>query len=92
MQIRPLKTLTGYSKQDVFGRRPRLRKSDKPFERLLLANVANHQGRASFSRQMQALRMLDLNRVLQHICRILLRLIGEDIQLDFIPEPKLGKV
>ena len=43
-------------------------------------------------KQMQALRILDLNRVLQDICRMPPRLIGEDIQLDFIPGPKLEKV
>jgi two-component system cell cycle sensor histidine kinase/response regulator CckA len=43
-------------------------------------------------KQMQALRVLDLNSVIQEICRMLPRLIGEDIQLVILPEKDLGNV
>ena len=43
-------------------------------------------------KQMQALQVLNLNRVLEEICRMLPRLVGEDIQLTFIGAPNLGKV
>jgi PAS domain S-box-containing protein len=47
----------------------------------------------AFSRkQMQSLRVLDLNAVLQEIGRMLPRLIGEDIQLSLIPGKDLGQV
>ncbi len=36
-------------------------------------------------KQMQSLQLLDLNAVIQEICRMLPRLIGEDIQLVFLP-------
>jgi len=43
-------------------------------------------------KQMQALQVLDLNDILQDIARMLPRLIGEDIQLTFVPGRDLGKV
>ena len=43
-------------------------------------------------RQMQTLRVLDLNPVIQEISRMLPRLIGEDIQLTVLPGNNLGKV
>jgi len=43
-------------------------------------------------KQMQALQVLDLNTVIEEARRMLPRLIGEDIQLSFIPGPNLGKV
>jgi PAS domain S-box-containing protein len=47
----------------------------------------------AFSRkQMQALQTLDLNPVIQEICKMLPRLVGEDIDLVFVPGNKLGKV
>ncbi len=47
----------------------------------------------AFSRkQMQSLRVLDLNTVIGEIATMLPRLIGEDIELVFAPEQELGKV
>jgi two-component system, cell cycle sensor histidine kinase and response regulator CckA len=43
-------------------------------------------------KQVQSLQVLNLNAVIQDISRLLPRLIGEDIQLAFIPGPSLGKV
>jgi PAS domain S-box-containing protein len=43
-------------------------------------------------KQMQSLRVLDLNAVLGEITRMLPRLIGEDIQLAFVPGRDLAKV
>ncbi len=43
-------------------------------------------------KQMQSLQILNLNRVLEEIGRMLPRLIGEDIQLVFTPDPGLEKV
>jgi two-component system cell cycle sensor histidine kinase/response regulator CckA len=43
-------------------------------------------------KQMQSLRVLDLNQVVGEISRMLPRLIREDIQLEFIPGPELVKV
>jgi PAS domain S-box-containing protein len=43
-------------------------------------------------KQMQSLQLLDLNAALREIGRMLPRLIGEDIQLVFIPGQKLDKV
>lgn len=43
-------------------------------------------------KQMQSLQLLDLNTVLAQIGRMLPRLIGEDIQLLFVPGQNLGKV
>jgi two-component system cell cycle sensor histidine kinase/response regulator CckA len=42
--------------------------------------------------QMQALQLLDLNEVIQEICKMLPRLIGEDIELILDPGRSLGKV
>jgi two-component system cell cycle sensor histidine kinase/response regulator CckA len=43
-------------------------------------------------KQMQSLQVLDLNRAIREINRMLPRLIGEDIQLEFVPGKDLGKV
>jgi two-component system, cell cycle sensor histidine kinase and response regulator CckA len=43
-------------------------------------------------KQVQSLQLLDLNAVIQDISRMLPRLIGEDIQLGFVPGPNLGRV
>jgi len=43
-------------------------------------------------KQMQLLQVLDLNRVIGEIATMLPRLIGEDIELVFVPEKNLGKV
>jgi two-component system cell cycle sensor histidine kinase/response regulator CckA len=43
-------------------------------------------------KQMQALRVLDLNSVIHEISRMLPRLIGEDIQLVILPGKELGSV
>src|SRR5579863_5104463 len=43
-------------------------------------------------KQMQALQVLDLNAVIAEITVMLPRLIGEDIELIFLPEGNLGKV
>ena len=43
-------------------------------------------------KQMQVLRVLDLNSVIQDISRMLPRLIGEDIELVIVPSEGLGKV
>ena len=43
-------------------------------------------------KQMQLLQVLDLNTVIAEITVMLPRLIGEDIQLVFLPEENLGKV
>jgi len=44
------------------------------------------------SKQVQSLQVLDLNKVIGDISRTLPRLIGEDIQLAFIPGEKLAMV
>jgi len=43
-------------------------------------------------KQMQLLQVLDLNAVIGEITGMLPRLIGEDIELVFVPAPDLGKV
>lgn len=43
-------------------------------------------------KQVQALQVLDLNSLLESINRLLPRLMGEDIRLNFIPGDELGKV
>ena len=43
-------------------------------------------------KQVQALQLLDLNRIIQQIGRMLPRLIGEDIQLEFLPGENLGTI
>jgi two-component system cell cycle sensor histidine kinase/response regulator CckA len=43
-------------------------------------------------KQMQSLQVLDLNVVIGEIATMLPRLIGEDIELAFVPERGLGKV
>jgi len=43
-------------------------------------------------KQVQALQLLDLNTVVQEIGRMLPRLIGEDIELQFVPGENLGRV
>ena len=47
----------------------------------------------AFSRkQIQDLQVLDLNRVVDDLSRMLPRLLGEDIELEIVPQPNLGKV
>jgi PAS domain S-box-containing protein len=43
-------------------------------------------------KQMQSLQVLDLNNVIGEIAGMLPRLIGEDIELVFVPGKKLGKI
>ena len=43
-------------------------------------------------KQMQSLQLLDLNLIIEDINKMLPRLIGEDIELVFVPGEKLGKV
>ena len=43
-------------------------------------------------KQMQTLQLLDLNLIIEDINKMLPRLIGEDIELVFVPGEKLGKV
>ncbi len=43
-------------------------------------------------KQVQSLQLLDLNQVIQQISRMLPRLIGEDIQLEFLPGENIGLV
>jgi two-component system cell cycle sensor histidine kinase/response regulator CckA len=43
-------------------------------------------------KQMQALQLLDLNSIIEEINKMLPRLIGEDIELEFAPGLKLGRV
>ncbi|MGA9812989.1 MAG: response regulator [Terriglobales bacterium] len=43
-------------------------------------------------KQMQSLQLLDLNRIIEDINKMLPRLIGEDIELVFVPGEKLGRV
>jgi two-component system cell cycle sensor histidine kinase/response regulator CckA len=51
-----------------------------------------HQLLAFGRKQMQLLQVLDLNAVIGEITTMLPRLIGEDIQLVFVPGQDLGKV
>ena len=51
-----------------------------------------HQLLAFGRKQVQSLQVLDLNSLLERINRLLPRLIGEDIRLNFIPGDELGKV
>jgi len=43
-------------------------------------------------KQMQTLQLLDLNLIIEDINKMLPRLIGEDIELVFVPGERLGKV
>ncbi len=43
-------------------------------------------------KQAQSLELLNLNRIIEEINRMLPRLIGEDIELDFLPGTELGLV
>ncbi len=43
-------------------------------------------------RQVIRLEPIDLNRVIEHLLKMLRRLIGEDIRLEFIPGSRLGTV
>ena len=43
-------------------------------------------------KQMQSLQLLDLNQIIEDVNKMLPRLIGEDIELVFVPGEKLGKV
>ena len=43
-------------------------------------------------KQMQTLQLLDLNLIIEDINKMLPRLIGEDIELVFVPGEKLGRV
>ena len=42
-------------------------------------------------KQMQTLQLLDLNSIIEDVNKMLPRLIGEDIELVFVPGEKLGK-
>jgi two-component system cell cycle sensor histidine kinase/response regulator CckA len=43
-------------------------------------------------KQMQNLQLLDLNVIIEEVAKMLPRLIGEDIELAFVPGEKLGRV
>ena len=43
-------------------------------------------------KQMQTLQLLDLNSIIEEINKMLPRLIGEDIELEFVPGKELGRV
>ena len=43
-------------------------------------------------KQMQSLQLLDLNVIIEEVAKMLPRLIGEDIELAFVPGEKLGRV
>jgi two-component system, cell cycle sensor histidine kinase and response regulator CckA len=43
-------------------------------------------------KQIQTLQLLDLNSIIEEINKMLPRLIGEDIELEFVPGKKLGRV
>src|SRR5712691_6234958 len=43
-------------------------------------------------KQIQSLQLLELNLIIEDINKMLPRLIGEDIELVFVPGKKLGKV
>ena len=43
-------------------------------------------------KQMQSLQLLDLNSIIEEINKMLPRLIGEDIELEFVPGKKLGRI
>jgi len=43
-------------------------------------------------KQMQTLQLLDLNSIIEEINRMLPRLLGEDVELEFVPGQKLGRV
>ncbi len=47
----------------------------------------------AFSRQQVAFpRILDLNAVVQNVTTMLLRLVGEDIEIEFRPDPLIGSI
>jgi PAS domain S-box-containing protein len=79
--------------QDALGAGHPLRRNVK--EIMMAARRAADLTRQllAFSRkQIQSLQLLDLNFVIRDICRVLPRLIGEDIQIAFEPGANLGKV
>ena len=43
-------------------------------------------------KQMQTLQLLDLNSIIEEINRMLPRLLGEDVELEFVPGQNLGRV
>ncbi len=43
-------------------------------------------------KQMQSLQLLDLNSIIEEINKMLPRLIGEDIELEFVPGKTMGRV
>jgi two-component system cell cycle sensor histidine kinase/response regulator CckA len=43
-------------------------------------------------KQIQTLQLLDLNLIIEDVDKLLPRLIGEDIELVFVPGERLGKV
>jgi PAS domain S-box-containing protein len=71
---------------------PSRRKMDEIITATRRAAELTRQLLAFGRKQMQSLRVLDLNTVLGEITRMLPRLIGEDIQMVFVPGRDLKKV
>ncbi len=71
---------------------PARRKMDEIITATRRAADLTRQLLAFGRKQMQSLRILDLNTVVGEITRMLPRLIGEDIQLAFVPGQDLVKV
>jgi len=71
---------------------PSRRKMDEIITATRRAAELTRQLLAFGRKQMQSLRVLDLNTVLGEITRMLPRLIGEDIQMVFVPGRDLNKV
>ncbi|MGH9498057.1 MAG: ATP-binding protein [Terriglobales bacterium] len=71
---------------------PSRRKIDEIITATRRASELTRQLLAFGRKQMQSLRVLDLNTVLEEIVHMLPRLIGEDIQLTFVPGHDLARV